>query len=149
MTENDILLDEQTLRESNIQHTCVVWFRRTFPAMAGLLFAVPNGGFRTKKTAAVMMYEGQVSGVSDLILLCPSGGKGALCIEMKTPKRKGSSAGKQSDRQKAWQALVEANGYAYRVCHGLVEFVTAVCDYLGEDTASHIAKATNNYPLYR
>ena len=96
-----------------------------------------------------MRYEGQVSGVSDLILLYPKGGKASLCIEMKVPKRKGSRAGRQSEEQIAWQTLVEEHGSTYVVCHGLVEFVRAVCIYLQTDPKPYIYKALNLYPIYQ
>ena len=148
MTYIELLELEQAYTESKIQHTCVSWFRMTFPEIGRLLFSVPNGGWRGGRSGAVMVYEGQVKGVADLILLYPSGGKASLCIEMKVPKRKGSRAGTQSDDQKSWQELVERNGSVYVVCHGLAEFVTAVCDYLGISPALYIQEALNKYPLY-
>jgi hypothetical protein len=48
-----------------------------FPTMRHNLFAVPNGGYRTKTTAALMKAEGQLSGVADLILLKRKGKCGA------------------------------------------------------------------------
>ncbi len=141
--------DEQAASESKIQHCCVSWFRHEFPNIDRLLFSVPNGGLRGPRAGAIMMYEGQVRGVSDLILLYPSKGKASLCIEMKVPKRKGRSAGIQNPEQKTWQALVEQYGSKYVVCRGLLEFVTEVCDYLGMDVESHIEKAIINYHYYR
>lgn len=149
MTEDEILLSEQGYTESKIQHICVTWFRDTFPEIGKLLISVPNGGWRGARSGAQMVYEGQVKGVADLIFLRKSGEKGSLCIEMKVPKRKGSSAGRQSPEQKAWQELTEANGNTYVVCHGLIEFITAVCDYLNIDKESYIKEAINKYPLYR
>lgn len=149
MTEKEIHDTEQKYSESKIQHTCVCWFRQTFPHVAGLLFAIPNGGWRGPKAAMTMRYEGQVNGVADLILLFPAGGKSSLCIEMKVPKRKGSSAGSQSKEQKAWQSLVEQYGSTYVVCHGLVEFINSVCTYLHINPEKYIREALNKYPLYR
>ncbi len=96
-----------------------------------------------------MSYEGQVKGVSDLILLYPSDGKSALCIEMKVPKSKGSKAGSQSDEQKLWQKLVETYGSTYVICHGIIEFVEAVCAYLHIDNTKYKNEVLNKYPLYR
>lgn len=148
MTEKELLQIEQKYKESKIQHVCVNWFRQTFPHVANLLFAVPNGGWRGPRAGAMMVYEGQVKGVADLILLFPSGGLASLCIEMKVPKRKGSSAGTQSVEQKEWQALVESHGSAYVVCHGLVEFITAICTYLHISHHRYVFEALNRYPLY-
>lgn len=149
MTAEEIFKAEQTYKESKIQHICVTWFRQTFPHVAGLLFAVPNGGWRGPKAAMTMRYEGQVNGVADLILLFPSGGKSSLCLEMKIPKRKGSPAGRQSAEQKEWQTLVESHGSVYVVCHGLMEFISAVCNYLRVDSGKYVTEALNKYPLYR
>ncbi len=149
MTEQEIFKSEQGYSESKIQHICVVWFRQTFPHVGNLLFAVPNGGWRGGRAGAQMVYEGQVKGVADLILLYPAGGRSSLCIEMKVPKKKGSSAGVQKPHQIEWQALVEKYGSTYVVCHGLIEFITAICGYLQINSQKYISEALNKYPLYR
>ena len=121
--------------EHNIQAACVRWFDLQWPEYRGLLFAVPNGGARSKSTAGKLKAEGVVPGVADLILLVPRCFKAhddegwfntihALCIEMKTAK------GRQSPEQMEWQRKVESNGYQYRVCHSLDEFMAVVNGYL-------------------
>lgn len=110
--------------EHTLQSRCVRWFRLTFPNMKHNLFAVPNGGYRTKTTAALMKAEGQLSGVADLILLKRKGKCGALLLEAKV---KGNY---QSDNQKLWQSLIEADGYEYRIFHSLEEFIEIVTEYL-------------------
>ena len=57
--------------EHNIQCACVRWFNYQWPEYRGLLFAVPNGGARSKATAGKLKAEGVVAGVADLILLVP------------------------------------------------------------------------------
>lgn len=112
----------------NLEHTlqCRVirWFRMQYPNMRHNLFAVPNGGYRTKTTAALLKDEGQLSGVADLILLKRKGKCGALLLEAKV---KGNY---QSDNQKLWQSLIEADGYEYRIFHSLEEFIEIVTEYL-------------------
>lgn len=110
--------------EHTLQTRCVRWYRLTFPDMVHNLFAVPNGGYRTKTTAANMKAEGQLSGVSDLILLKRKGKCGALLLEAKI---KGNY---QSDNQREWQKRIEADGYEYRVFHTLEEFAEIVTEYL-------------------
>lgn len=110
--------------EHHIQVACVNWFRHQYAQMRHKLFSVPNGGYRSPKTAATMKEEGQLAGVSDLIFLHRNSQYGALLIEMKTPK------GTQSDKQKEWQALIEPEGYKYVVCHSLEEFKTEIENYL-------------------
>jgi hypothetical protein len=88
------------------------------------LFAVPNGGYRTKTTAALLKAEGQLSGVADLILLKRKGKCGALLLEAKV---KGNY---QSANQKLWQEMIEADGYIYKIFRSLEEFVEIVETYL-------------------
>lgn len=52
-----------------MQRMCVGWFRLQYPAVGKLLFAVPNGGARSRTEAAIMKAEGVTAGVTDLILL--------------------------------------------------------------------------------
>lgn len=110
--------------EHTLQSRCVRWFRLKFSNRRHNLFAVPNGGYRTKTTAALMKDEGQLSGVADLILLVRKGTCGALLLEAKV---KGNY---QSPTQKQWQALIEADGYEYRIFHSLEEFIEIVTEYL-------------------
>ena len=110
--------------ESQIQHSCLTWFRIQYPSLSLMLFAVPNGGKRDARTGAQMKYEGRVRGVSDLILLVPKKGFSALCIEMKRPK------GKQSEEQIRWQREAEKFRNKYVVCHSLTEFMNEVNSYL-------------------
>ena len=110
--------------ESQLQHSCLTWFRLQYPSLSRMLFAVPNGGKRDARTGAQMKYEGAVRGVADLILLIPKKGFASLCIEMKTPK------GRQSEEQIKWQN--EAEKYRNRsiVCHSLNECMYEVNSYL-------------------
>jgi hypothetical protein len=71
-----------------------------------------------------MKREGALSGVADLILLYPSKGYHALCIEMKAPK------GVQSKEQKAFQSYCTQNAYQYHLCYSLEQFIKIVNDYL-------------------
>lgn len=110
--------------EHQLQSRCVRWFRLQHPAMRHNLFAVPNGGYRTKTTASLLKEEGQLSGVADLILLKRKGSCGALLLEAKTGK------GRQSDNQRLWQEMIERDGYEYRVFRSLEEFISIINEYL-------------------
>jgi len=112
--------------EHRIQAACVRWWRLQYPRHAHNLFAVPNGGWRGKATAGKLKAEGVVAGVSDLILLLPSGRYHGLCIEMKT------RTGRQAESQKEWQAAIEQDGYRYIICRSLEEFMEQVTIYLNE-----------------
>ena len=122
--------------EHNLQCACVKWFAYQHPELQGLLFAIPNGGARSKATAGKLKAEGVVAGVADLILLVPgfiiselkdgylAKECHALCIEMKT------KTGRQSPEQKAWQLKVEQYGYKYAVCRSLDDFINTIENYL-------------------
>lgn len=114
-------------QESTLQRSCVAWFRAQYPEHAPMLFAVPNGGGRSRTEAAIMKGEGVTAGVADLILLEARGGWGALCIEMKT----GSKSSRQRPSQKAWQEVAERAGNRYVVIRSLEAFMAVVREYMG------------------
>ena len=110
--------------EHQLQCRVIRWFRLAHRDMVHNLFAVPNGGYRTKTTAALLKAEGQLAGVADLILLKRKGRCGALLLEAKV---KGNY---QSESQREWQKRIEADGYIYRVFRTLEEFIQIVEEYL-------------------
>lgn len=150
MTLQTILKLEQTQTESMIQHTCVAWFRLTFPEHAELLWGIPNGGQRSGVSGAMRRYEGAVAGASDIVFFHKKGGYGALHIEMKRPKVRGQhSSGKQSKAQEKMQAKLERAGYKYVTCHGLQEFIVELCLYAKIDYAPYLEDICKNYETYR
>ncbi len=110
--------------ESGLQKACVQWFSYQYPKLRLVCFAVPNGGKRNAKEAAIMKSEGVTAGVADMLLLTPRGKYGALCIEFKTDD------GAQSESQKEWQRAAEENGNKYVIVCSLEEFIKAVTEYL-------------------
>lgn len=120
--------------ESHLQRMCVSWFRLQYPDIGKLLFAVPNGGARSRTEAAIMKAEGVTAGVTDLILLLGRGGFNALCIEMKTTDRHSAL----SDAQIEWRSLAITNGSRHVVCRTLEEFQSEIRWYM--------ARPANNEP---
>ena len=113
--------------EHRIQCAIVKWFYYAYPQYrGGCLFAVPNGGHRNIQTARSLKAEGVTSGVSDLLLLVPKREYHGLCVEVKTP------VGRQSDNQKNWQRIIEAQGYRYEIVRSLDEFAELLRWYLDE-----------------
>ena len=110
--------------EHRMQKACVWWFRLQYPHLAGLLFAIPNGGARDAVTGRMLKEEGVLAGVADLFLSVPSKGKHGLYIEMKTQK------GVVSDRQKAFADDVMGMDYEWVVCRSSDEFRRVVKEYL-------------------
>ena len=117
--------------ESLEQQALFLWWRilghRSFHLETCQLFAIPNGGKRSLRTAARLKKEGVTAGIPDVFLAAPSGGKHGLFIEL---KRKGR--GKLSTFQKASMAALEAAGYACVVACGWEAAKQAILDYLGE-----------------
>lgn len=89
-----------------------------------MLFAVPNGGARNKREAGILKAEGVTAGVADMILLTPSGGYGALCIEFKTDE------GRQRQSQEEWQQAAETAGNKYVIVRSFDNFKEEVEKYL-------------------
>ena len=110
--------------ESDLQARCVAWFDKKYPGCTQLLFAIPNGGHRSKATAGILKSEGVRRGVADLFLAIPIMGMAGMFIEMKFKK------GKQSAEQVEFQAQVENIGYKYIVIRSEDDFKTAITDYL-------------------
>lgn len=110
--------------ESNLQTSCVRWFRYRYPRLAGIFFHVPNGGSRNAIEAKNLKAQGTLPGVADLILLKPSNGYAALCIEMKAKN------GRQSEYQQQFKKAAESAGNKYVICRTFEEFVENVNQYL-------------------
>ena len=110
--------------EHEIQKNCVRWFRLQYRQYEKMLFAIPNGGARSKATAGKLKAEGVVAGVADLCLAIGRGGYGALYIEM---KQRGNF---QQKNQKEWQTVCERCGNRYVVCKNIKEFMDAINEYM-------------------
>lgn len=110
--------------ESQLQQACVKWFRLQYPKYEKLLYAIPNGGARSKITAAILKGEGVVSGIPDLKLAVPRKEYHGLYIEMKI---KGNYP---EDNQKEVIALLKQQGYMVEICYTIDEFMKIVNGYL-------------------
>lgn len=112
--------------ESNIQKSSVKWFYAQYPKYAPLLWAIPNGGRRDKKTGKWLKLEGVRRGASDMVLYIPSENYHCLHIEFKSAK------GRQTPEQKQMQRLLEEKGYKYIICRSFDEFEKEINNYLQE-----------------
>ena len=81
------------------QREVVRWFRQTWPGVR--IFAIPNGGARSKATAGRLKAEGVASGVPDMFV--PAW---RLWVEMKRTK-----GGSLSPEQKDWRDYLQSVGY--------------------------------------
>lgn len=109
--------------EHNLQVRCVKWFYYQYPFLRQLFFAVPNGGYRYKKTASYLKAEGQRSGVADLILLLPNYYYHSLNIEMKDKSN-------QTKNQIIYQNYCKLSSNLYIICRSFEGFQLEVNKYL-------------------
>jgi hypothetical protein len=110
--------------ESPLQQRCVTWFRLQYPQL--LMYAIGNGGQRSKAEAAIMIGEGVTSGIPDLHLPYPAGEFHSLYIEMKTMKKHS----KLSDAQILIHARLRAQGCEVIIPRTFEEFQQQVNHYL-------------------
>ena len=76
-----LIMDKERERSEHIeQREFVFWFRKMFPQ--SMIFAIPNGGQRSKISGMKLKLEGVVPGIPDL--MCP---ELFLFIEMKKTKK--------------------------------------------------------------
>ena len=92
--------------EHEEQRELVRWFRQTYSGVR--IFAIPNGGARSKATAGRLKAEGVASGVPDLFIP-----EWKLWIEMKRAK-----GGSLSPEQKDWIKYLESVGFCCIVGKG-------------------------------
>ena len=100
--------------EHEEQRDFVMWFRQTYPGV--LIFAIPNGGPRSKIAGGKLKAEGVVAGVPDLFIP-----EWRLFIEMKRAK-----GGVVSEAQSIQMAELKRIGYNCRICRGAAEAKLAV-----------------------
>ena len=103
------------------QSLFVQWFRRSYPNV--LIFAIPNGGARSKATAGKLKVEGVVAGVPDLFVP-----KWHLWIEMKRTK-----GGVISNEQQGMVEYLQSVGYRAIVCKGAEDAKAQILEILNEE----------------
>jgi hypothetical protein len=120
--------------EIQVAYFEIVKYMENIDGRWGLIFAVPNGGHRSKRTAASMKREGQRAGVWDVFISVPNNGYHGAYLETKRtdlrPKTERAVKGGLSDDQIEWRDKVETHGYFTAVCYSVEELQTATEDYL-------------------
>ena len=96
------------------QTKVVARFRSHYPD--DIIFAVPNGGGRTKTDASRLKNEGVLAGVPDLVVPTARGGYHGLYVEMK--RRTG---GRVSEAQRRVLDYLQDQGYFVTVANGADE----------------------------
>lgn len=90
-----------------------------------LLFAIPNGGMRSKATAAKLKAEGVKPGVPDICLPVARGEYHSLWIEMKAGRNRPTPS------QVAWHMRLSQEGHRVIVCWSWEAAKDAIEEYLG------------------
>lgn len=117
-------------READEQKALFRWkeyAKATIPEL-GMMFHVPNGGYRNPREARNLSEEGVVPGVPDILLPVPRGGYHGLFIELKRVK-----GGRVSEEQRAWLDRLNGLGYLARVCRGWLDARNVILKYLKEE----------------
>ncbi len=100
----------------------VAWFRREYPGIR--IFAIPNGGGRSKAQAGQLKAEGVSAGVPDLYIPALK-----TWIEMKRQK-----GGTVTPAQKDWHEYLRSIGDTVFVCKGFLEAKEIIERYLNYTT---------------
>lgn len=108
----------------------------TRPELAWL-YAVPNGGLRSKAVAGKLKAQGVKAGYPDIGLDVARKGFHGLRIELKVPEVKAvpgiskrKAPGKTSPEQDAWLEQLRAQGYRAEVAYGWENAMDIILDYL-------------------
>ena len=89
------------------------WLDINYPEIP--YYAIPNGGYRNKVTAAILKQTGVKAGIPDMAFPIKRGKFNSLYIELKTLK------GSVSAVQKQWHLKLRAEGSAVFVAKGFKE----------------------------
>ena len=106
-------IDNTMKSEIALMQSMYMAFWNKYPELRGLLFRVENERKRGRIRQQEAKSTGIVSGVSDFVFFY--GGK-AWAIEVKRP------GGKQSEKQRRWQKLIESQDISYYIVESVEEF---------------------------
>lgn len=113
-----------TRTEHQIQSDFMAWW--ALAPRPGVLFAIPNGGFRSARTGVLMKAEGALPGVPDLFYANACHGRPGLFLEFK----RASPKGRLSESQKELFPRLEAAGYPVAVVYSGAAAMAAIDHYL-------------------
>ncbi len=97
-------------------YACVRWPWLRLSDGRAAIYAIPNGGFRNKRTAAILAQEGVSAGVLDLHVP-------GLRLRIEMKRRRG---GRIDDPQHVWASYFEACGDVVEFCRGATEAITVI-----------------------
>lgn len=118
-----VLMKDEIPTEHEEQRVFVQWFRRRYAPVR--IFAIPNGGFRSRATAGRLKAEGVMRGIPDLFVP-----EWNLWIEMKRVK-----GGRLSPDQVNWKQYLEEIGNTVFVAYGAENAMELVDDFVDKKSA--------------
>lgn len=118
--------------EDSLQISIFMWAQKNFEKYPELhwLFAIPNGGFRTKAGAGKLRAMGVKKGIPDIMLPIRRGPYAGLLIELKKEATAGKRAGQVQPDQKKWIEFFKSQGYGAMVCVGFEQTINTIIQYL-------------------
>lgn len=114
-------------REGLEQAAVIKELELSLPAVAALIYHVPNGGHRHKLVAIKLKGQGVKSGVPDLVLPMARGGYFGLYLEFKATAPNDAAV---SASQHAWIRRLNDQGYLAIVCRGHFDAMEQIRAYL-------------------
>jgi hypothetical protein len=114
-------------REGLEQAALIKELELSLPAVAALIYHVPNGGHRHKLVAVKLKGQGVKAGVPDLVLPMARGGYFGLYLEFKATAPNDAAV---SASQHAWIRRLNDQGYLAIVCRGHFDAMEQIRAYL-------------------
>lgn len=114
-------------REGQEQAALIKELELRLPAVAALIYHVPNGGHRHKLVAIKLKGQGVKAGVPDLVLPMARGGYFGLYLEFKATAPNDAAV---SASQHAWIRRLNDQGYLAIVCRGHFDAMEQIRAYL-------------------
>ncbi|MEX6663711.1 VRR-NUC domain-containing protein [Pseudomonas sp. W2-17] len=114
-------------REGLEQAALIKELELRLPAVAALIYHVPNGGHRHKLVAIKLKGQGVKAGVPDLVLPMARGGYFGLYLEFKATAPNDAAV---SASQHAWIRRLNDQGYLAMVCRGHFDAMEQIRAYL-------------------
>jgi hypothetical protein len=133
--------------EHEEQSAVISWFGLQYPALAGCLFAIPNGSHLAGNARqrgmkmAWLKAEGFLPGASDLFLMVIRQPYAGLFIEM---KRRSFTPSDVSCDQRKFIKRAREQGYRAEVCGGFDAARQAIQEYLDSCVSSTVISSSDN-----
>ena len=125
------MIPSEHQEQTELFHALAAW--ATENHLAALAYAIPNGGYRAKKTATMLRDEGVKAGVPDICWPVPRGKYHGMYIEMKRREHRNSAGRKvkpmPSAEQREWISALRAQGYFVVVARGCDEALEQMKHY--------------------